>query len=938
MNSLYSIVRPSARPFPLDLGLALGLLCAWLALCGFEPLIAAATDKLRLVVTIGAYRLQWPFGPAAFGVAGLVLAWLRYRFFAGGPQLQERLQHAILLAAVLLALRLLALCDPLTYFFPFLTLLWSPYALWAVALVFFGYVHLPTGSGHLSPRTDAYIAAALLVLCLPLYFLYALYFCQITMLHGDEGQYLRVTQSLLHDGDMDLANNLSVEQTNEFHVTGFAVHKAPASPEGKVHSVHPIGLSVALIPAYWWGLTHWENPRLASALFMVLLASLCVPLIFLYLTRLGAERWAALLATGIMALTGPFFHYTNQLYPEIPALLIALVTLLALAHWQVPGGSYQSLGRWEVPLLGVLTLLLCSLPFLHPRYTPLGLLCGAGVLLQAWHSPRRHLALSIVGLVIAAGLYALIAFHYAFSGDWMGPLRPGSGAWGEGALDMAIWPISLPGHWLHVDKGILNSSPIYFFALFGLLALARLRDRRVAIAIGLYAATAAINGLHSKWGFGFGFPARFLVTALPVLVLGLAWGLPLLRRTATTSFFVALALAISIEGVLNILVLTEGGYEGDNLLSRSINHFYPLHQHFLEASQKAMPLLDMAFWGLLAAALFFCPRHGLRWAVIAAAAFAPFLWSRSDALAARLPQSLSPYMANLAFKVAPHRFDILLRPSADATQPDGSLHARPGATEAGIVNSSLVGHSLHLPGIYQLTFPGLRVEPSDSQVSGHLIVSHRYTLAAVSPWANLITYPLIGGAVRDDYAIAFQVDRPGICYVHGEYSGHGELTLEGLHASFTPTHPEPQLAEIHRFVPKAEQTQAHFSSLSKGHYRVRFNLTGSTFAHFFERSPAPVRTAVYASSASPDQFAAIRSLWFSMYAYNWSTVISPDYRRPLTEGVHPPWWQSIPFAADRASELRFVLTQPQDVYCLFHYDGPAGLTLTDIVLYRETFD
>ena len=309
-------MRPSARPFLFDLGLALGLLCAWLALGGFEPLVAAATDELRLVVTTGAYRLQWPLGPAAFGVAGLVLAWLRYRFFAGGPQLQERLQHATLLAAVLLALRLLALCDPLTYFFPFLTLLWSPHALWAVALVFFGYVHLPTENGRVSPSTDAYIAAVLLALCLPLYFLYALYFCQITMLHGDEGQYLRVTQSLLHDGDMDLANNLGAEHIDDFHVTGFAVHKAPASPEGKVHSVHPIGLSVGLVPAYWWGLTHWENPRLASALFMVLLASLCVPLIFLYLTRLGAERWAALLATGIMALTGPFFFIPTNSTPK----------------------------------------------------------------------------------------------------------------------------------------------------------------------------------------------------------------------------------------------------------------------------------------------------------------------------------------------------------------------------------------------------------------------------------------------------------------------------------------------------------------------------------------------------------------------------------------------------------------------------------------------
>ena len=106
-------------------------------------------------------------------------------------------------------------------------------------------------------------------------------------------------------------------------------------------------------------------------------------------------------------------------------------------------------------------------------------MCGAGLLLQAWRSRRRWLALFLIGLVVAGGLCALIAFHFAFSDDWLGPLRPGSGAWKENALDFSIWNISLPGHWLHVTDGILNNSPLYFFALVGLLALARLRDRRV---------------------------------------------------------------------------------------------------------------------------------------------------------------------------------------------------------------------------------------------------------------------------------------------------------------------------------------------------------------------------------------------------------------------------------------------------------------------------
>jgi len=54
--------------------------------------------------------------------------------------------------------------------------------------------------------------------------------------------------------------------------------------------------------------------------------------------------------------------------------------------------------------------------------------------------------------------------------------------------------------------------------------------------------------------------------------------------------------------------------------------------------------------------------------------------------------------------------------------------------------------------------------------------------------------------------------------------------------------------------------------------------------------------------------------------------------------VHPPWWLSIPFASNQALQLRFILTQPQDVWLLLHYDGSAELELTDIVLYMETYE
>ena len=68
------------------------------------------------------------------------------------------------------------------------------------------------------------------------------------------------------------------------------------------------------------------------------------------------------------------------------------------------------------------------------------------------------------------------------------------------------------------------------------------------------------------------------------------------------------------------------------------------------------------------------------------------------------------------------------------------------------------------------------MEPPDGQVSGHLIISSRYTFSAVSPWNLRSSYPLVGGAVEEDYSISFVVHEPAIYYVYAEYSGYGELS------------------------------------------------------------------------------------------------------------------------------------------------------------------
>ncbi len=226
--------------------LALSLLLVWLAINWIAVHVAASTVSLATIVEYSDLEIRWSLAPLITAGVGLLLAHLR-SYADLRPHTDGRLVHLAWLAGTLSVVRLVSLWNPLCHLFPYLTLLWSPHATWALCLCYMVYPNLAIGRDW--NRTPVkHLAIAVFLLASVSYGIYTLYFCQVTMIHGDEGQYLRVTQSLIRDGDMDLANNLDSSTTGEFHVTDFGFAKAPASPPGKIHSVHPIGLSVCLFP------------------------------------------------------------------------------------------------------------------------------------------------------------------------------------------------------------------------------------------------------------------------------------------------------------------------------------------------------------------------------------------------------------------------------------------------------------------------------------------------------------------------------------------------------------------------------------------------------------------------------------------------------------------------------------------------------------------
>ena len=943
--------RLKRRSWQLDFCLAATSIFIWNLLNTLDIRLGFGSDSLRFALDIRAWQNTWPWPSWVVSTLGLGGAFLNaHRNESGRGSIQRLVWRVTQLCVALILLRLFALWEVAGYLLPYVSLLWSPHANWAMNLLFLlPLLHGLASTwarcvGCLSNRglcTVTFLVSALL------FSSYTLYFCQITMLHGDEGQYLLVTQSLIRDGDMDLTNNIEPENIREFHVIdSFGLHKAPGSPAGKLHSVHPIGLSILLVPPYMAGLDLWQNPRLACALTMALLAAGCVALMLAWLLRLQIATWAALAAAAIAASTGPLFLYTTQLFPDLPALFISLIALCAFAHWQVPGGSYRSWGRLEPFWLSLLSAALAFLPFLHARFTPIALLAGIGIVLQIRGTPKPKVALApVVGVVVVA-LVLLLQFNLAFSGDWLGPFKPGN-AWEEGALDAATWWTSLPGHWLHGDVGLVNSTPIYLYSLLGLALLAKQRDRRLLIGVAVYIVTAVVNGMHPDWKFGFCLPARFLVTSLPCLVLGLAAAMSTILRHPGLAFIALVALCVSADSIWMDLVLTEETYVGDNLFARSLNHYYPWQAHF--NSDETLGFLTESFFvALLLAGLFarhLADRMGTGWtgwALVGATALIPTVWGQMESLTSRLKTTTSHFMNRLDAEggVGTRKtvgYDLNLKPLSVPRQKDGSIEAVGGRHAPGLVARAYM--PILEPGSYVLKLLDLEVQSGAEVLApGHLLLLRRETVHAKSIWETRRILPLI--ADREPTEMIFHINRTALGFTYLHFSGSGSLLVRRARLLHSPGFGNLRTREIHRAEGSARSSTeiplahvARFPNLQPGGYAVTAELSGTTAHTLVDRASSPVVMAVFLETESVGGAMEhrIRS-WFGSKRDLVSLAEQSRPVLPLIETIQPPWWMAIPVLGEDKYQLDFSVFQPGDVWVALKYGGPLDIALDQFVL------
>ena len=444
---------------------------------------------------------------------------------------------------------------------------------------------------------------------------------------GDEPRYVRITASLLHDGDADISNadqligkkaapgrfliGIASWIPSIIETAGEAVRTLLGSePSGKArHLGGPVvqgrkggtyyvflpGFPLLLAPSM--AVDSFLNPeRLTVLLFTcLLLGAVCTLLLVRFVEPFAGDRLSAFGVGLSVAISTPLFFYHSQVYTEVTATLCLTIMLMVLLK-----GRFDLVGAISFGMAGAF------LPWLHAKYLPLLSVCLLAYAWRAWRDKAEWKA-GFVGLLlplIGSGLQCLYVFH--ITGSW---------------LPDAIWVLrgyprgatlfnreTLSGLYfltLGRSDGILVYAPLYVFALPGAVALWRKSRFATVLTVAIYLPYLLIAASHDQGGAGgWSPPGRYLLPAIPALALYLAAWLGCARKGGLrwTALFIATTASLWIaDGMLNELHFA---YDRPAFLASGVVNPSPVLGSVLEP-QPTLQRIAYPLYLLLGLGLFF---------------------------------------------------------------------------------------------------------------------------------------------------------------------------------------------------------------------------------------------------------------------------------------------------------------------------------------------
>lgn len=403
---------------------------------------------------------------------------------------------------------------------------------------------------------------------------------------GDEPHYLLIAHSLLHDKDIDLANNYAQQDYAKYMAPGTFIraHTIPGAKLNSQYSFHSPGISLLMLPFYALGSLFGLNGilffvRLGMSIFGALLGIQ----LYLYARQEWRREKLALGLWFMFSFTSPVFFFSIHVYPELIACLFSLTAFRLIRFSSV-------LAKPRLLLLG---FLISSFLWFHAlKYLPI---MGPLFLYGLWVLFKKQKGRGLAYFLALAG--ANLAFYFYFQYSLYGSLNPTSVTW-QGAMDgqqtlnflkeiLAGIPFrfrweTLAGYFLDQRDGLLFYGPIYFFALLGLVEMARKKGKDFLLLLFITAPYVLFYAFAAQRA-GYSPQARPIMAVMWGIAIGLGYFLAYNAKTIFSyllNFAIALSLLfvwILLQNPLALLQPTTVGTteRGGDLFYRISNlHFY----------------------------------------------------------------------------------------------------------------------------------------------------------------------------------------------------------------------------------------------------------------------------------------------------------------------------------------------------------------------------
>lgn len=264
---------------------------------------------------------------------------------------------------------------------------------------------------------------------------------------GDEGHYLIMSYSMLHDKDLEVANNYKNADYRDWYPPPHLTAHMFAF-EGKNYPLHQPGLSVMILPFFALA----KQPGVVTFLaFLTALSMLNLKRILEYFL----EPKFALITTLVVGLSAPIITYSALIYPEVMVVFLMSCIFRIILY-----------PKFILNIKNAL-LLIVLLGLLPPQHIKFGLLIAMILLyitVQQWKKVSfKNLVIFNILAGIASASY--LGWMYNFYGqDLAGPMRAMSG----GNSFKAEYIFSgLLGSLIDRENGIFIFSPLYVYIFIG---------------------------------------------------------------------------------------------------------------------------------------------------------------------------------------------------------------------------------------------------------------------------------------------------------------------------------------------------------------------------------------------------------------------------------------------------------------------------------------